>query len=51
MRKPQENMTRREVLKKAGIRAAFVAPVLLSYRIEELKAQASGMRPPPAPPG
>ncbi|MHB9030386.1 MAG: hypothetical protein ACYC9O_16595 [Candidatus Latescibacterota bacterium] len=39
--KPGE-LTRREVLKKAGKTTAFVAPVIMSFKIGELQAKASG---------
>ncbi|MHB9031012.1 MAG: hypothetical protein ACYC9O_19755 [Candidatus Latescibacterota bacterium] len=40
-----ERTTRRDVLKKAGKSAAFIAPVLMSFKVSEVKAQNSVIPP------
>ncbi|MHB9029074.1 MAG: hypothetical protein ACYC9O_09910 [Candidatus Latescibacterota bacterium] len=37
-----EDTTRREVLKKTGKTVAFAMPVIMSFKVNELKAKASG---------
>lgn len=46
----EENTSRREVLKKAGKGATFIAPVIMSFKVSEIKAQVSFLSDPPAPP-
>jgi hypothetical protein len=40
-----ERTTRREILKKAGKSAAFIAPVMLSFNVSEVKARVSNLPP------
>ncbi|MHB9030003.1 MAG: hypothetical protein ACYC9O_14650 [Candidatus Latescibacterota bacterium] len=42
-----EKPSRREALKKAGKTAAFIAPVILSFNVNEVKARVSFLPPPP----
>lgn len=48
--KEPKKSTRREVLVKAGKRAAFIAPVLMSINLGEAKAGLSSLPPLPPPP-
>jgi hypothetical protein len=41
--KRNEEISRRDMLKKAGKGAAFVAPGLVSFNVDELQAKASGV--------
>ncbi|MHB9027621.1 MAG: hypothetical protein ACYC9O_02510 [Candidatus Latescibacterota bacterium] len=42
-----EKTSRREALKKAGKTAAIIAPVILSFNVNEVKARVSFLPPPP----
>jgi hypothetical protein len=46
----EEKTSRREALKKAAKGAAFIAPVIMSFTVSEVKAQVSFLSDPPAPP-
>ena len=44
------NASRREVLKRAGKAAAFITPMLLTFKLSEVKVHASGFPITPPPP-
>ena len=48
--KDKKSTSRREVLKKAGVATAFVAPTLASFKVADLAVAGSNPTP-PEPPG